>query len=177
MRTRRDATLVLPREHRVANLAVMRMGLFERPVVERCLLRAPGTSLLAQTKEIRRRAIEVALAAVDDAMLEQSGRVPGREFFRPQVRDFAADLVPRLLLAQREIQLDAVHALGFELEVAALVRREYVAGHSAVDGGSRCFEFSGVDVRDDIVEQQRIAFGLRGAAGRARHAEQQRRQQ
>ena len=69
---RRDAGVVA-RERRIANLPVMRMRLFERPVVERCLLRAPGTSLLAQTKEIRRRAIEVALAAVDDAMLEQSG--------------------------------------------------------------------------------------------------------
>ena len=92
------------------------MRLFERAVVEWRLLRAPRASLRTQAKEIRRRAIEVALAAVDDAMLEQSGCVPCREFFGPQVRDFGADLVLRLLLAQREIQLDAPHALGFEFE-------------------------------------------------------------
>ena len=107
---------------------MMGMGFLERPVIEWRLLRAPGAGLRTQTKEIRRRAIEVTLAAVDDAMLEQPGRVPSSEFLGPQVRDFLANLVPRLLLAEREIQLDASHALCFELERAALVGGEFAAG-------------------------------------------------
>ena len=70
-----------------------------------------------------------------------------------------------------------MHALGFEFEGTALVGREHAARENAIDGGPRCFEFAGIDVRDEIVEQQRVAFRLRCAAGRARHAEQQRRQQ
>ena len=101
---RRGAGLVA-REHRIANLPVMGMGFLERPVIEWRLLRAPRAGLRTQTKEIRRRAIEVTLVAVDDAMLEQPGCIPGGEFLGPQIRDFLANLVPRLLLAQREVQL------------------------------------------------------------------------
>jgi hypothetical protein len=96
---RRDAGAIA-RKHRVANFPMMGMSFLERPVVERRLLRAARASLRAQAKKIRRRAIEIALIAVDDAMLEQPGRIPGGEFFRSQVWNPVANLVPRLLLAQ-----------------------------------------------------------------------------
>jgi hypothetical protein len=164
--TGRDARLVA-REHGIANLTVMRMRLFERPVIEWRLLRAPRAGLLTQTKEIRRRAIEVALAAVDDAMLEQAGGIPGREFLGPQIRDLRADALARLLLAQGEIQFDPVHAFGFELERALLFDRKLATGESTFDRRTRRFELAAIEMRDDVIE----------IAGRARHAEQQRRQQ
>ena len=110
-------------------------------------------------------------------MLEQAGRVPTRKFLRSQVGDLRADAVLGLRFAQREIELDAMHALGFELERGARVSSQRAASELFVDGGAGGCEFTVVDVRDDIVQQDVMFARLRSVVGPARHAEQQRRQQ
>ena len=54
-------------------------------------------------------------------------------------------------IGQLVIEFDADEADA--AEVAALIGREHAAREDAIDGGPRCFEFAGVDVRDEVVEQ------------------------
>jgi hypothetical protein len=143
--------------------------------VEGRLLGAPRAGLIAEAEEIRRRAIEITPAAIDHAMLEQAGRVPGREFSRFEIRDLRADAVAGFLFAQGKVELDAMHALGFEFQRTALLGGQRISGEPSVDGGAGGFELAVVDVRDDVVEQYVMSAAVRGVACRARYAEQQRR--
>ena len=104
-------------------------------------------------------------------MLEQSGGVPAANS-QAEVRDLAADLVPGLLLArEKSSSIVCMRSASNSKSRPSAVSAPRT---DAVDGSSRRFEFPGVDVRGEILEQH----ALRSACAVPRPstpAEQQRR--
>ncbi len=144
---------------------VMRMQAFEGSFGKRFhRRRATRGDIRVQPDQVRHRAAEVALLAVDGHALDAAGLIPGREFFLPQIRNLLAQLGQHARFGEPEIQADATHALAFVLQRVTLFIRQARLRQRLCDGLFGLGEMTRVDLGDDGRRRRRRQFA--GDAGR-----------